>query len=281
MDSIADLSRNCYYAIHTISASLHGVILLGIVNFSKQEQPENLIYRLVWFELQVAPASYRFAIMPDQPILVGYEGENGEEGATMLINYEQVPEIFEQTIENVDALIKKNNMLSLPPINPEQAFADATMTAPSIHVRIAYADNKRWAGFYPIDNPPPALAALIQETKALAKQLIHQQNNKRIDGETAQSLLEPEKNTAQQDTPSVIIKVKVLESGKLTVNDQPISFSQLGAILDDLTTKNGGVWYFRENPEREPSPALLKIIESVLDEIAARHLPVRIQPEEG
>ena len=75
--------------------------------------------------------------------------------------------------------------------------------------------------------------------------------------------------------------MKVLESGKITANDQEVSFSQLGAILDDLAQKNGGVWYFRENPEHEPPPSLVKTIESVLDAIAARRLPVRIQPEEG
>lgn len=257
-----------------------GVIILGIFSFMNRQKAKNVIYRLVWFELQIAPASYRFAIMPEQPILIGYEGENGEKGATMLIRYEHVPDVFERTVEKVDGLVNKSGILSLPPSNPDQAFDDTAMTTPSIHIRIAYADNRRWAGFYSIDAPPEAVAALIQDTKVLAKQIIHEQTSEKIDGEAAHSFLDPEKNIAQKDAPSVIVKVKVLQSGKINVNGQEVSLSELGTILDDLKQKDGGVWYFREEPEHEPSESLTMIIESVLDAITSRELPVRLQPEE-
>ena len=60
---------------------------MGILNFIKRQKPENVVYRLVWFELQIAPATYRFAIMPEQPILIGYEGDNGDT-IVLLINGE-------------------------------------------------------------------------------------------------------------------------------------------------------------------------------------------------
>ena len=257
-----------------------GVIILGIFSFMNRQKPKNVIYRLVWFELQVAPASYRFAIMPKQPILIGYEGEDGEKGATMLIRYEHVPDVFERTVEKVDGLVKKSGILGLPPSNPDQAFADTAMTAPSIHIRIAYADNRRWAGFYSIDALPEAVVTLVQDTKILAKQIIQEQTGEKIDRETAHSFLDPEKNTAQKNAPSVIVKVKVLQSGKITANGQEVSLSELGTILDELKQKDGGVWYFREEPEQEPSESLTMTIESVIDAIASRKLPVQLQPEE-
>jgi hypothetical protein len=257
-----------------------GVIVLGIFSFMNRQKPENVIYRLVWFELQIAPASYRFAIMPEQPILIGYEGENGEKGATMLIRYEHVPDVFERTVEVVDGLVKKSGILSLPPSNPDQAFDDTAMTSPSIHIRIAYADNRRWAGFYSIDAPPEAVAALVRDTKGLAKQILQEQTGEKIDGETAHSFLDPEKNIAQKNAPSVIVKVKVLQSGKITANGQEVSLSELGTILDDLKQKEGGVWYFREEPEHEPSGSLAMTIQSVIDAIVSRELPVQLQPEE-
>jgi hypothetical protein len=261
-------------------AFVMGAIVLGLFSIKKRQKPENVTYRLVWFELQIAPASYRFAIMPEQPILIGYEGENNEKGATMLIRYEHVPDVFERTVERVDELVKKSGILGLPPSKPDQAFDDTAMTTPSIHIRIAYADNRRWAGFYSIDAPPAAVASLVKDTKVLAKQILQDQSSEKIDGETAHSFLEPDKNIAQKNAPSVIIKVKILQSGKITANSQVVSLSELGKILDDLKEKDGGVWYFREDPEHEPPESLATTIQSVIDAIASRELPIQLQPEE-
>lgn len=254
---------------------------MGLFDFVRCKKPERVIYRLVWFELEIAPASYRFAIIPEQPILIGYENENGENGATMLIRYENVPDVYERTVEIVDALVKKSGILRLPPTNPSQAFADSSMNHPSVHVRLAYADNTRWAGIYTTDAIPEPVSALLRDTKALAKQIMQEQTKDVIDGDTAHAFLDPQKNPGQKVAPSIIVKVKVLQSGKITANGQEVTFAELGTILDDLKQKNGGVWYFRESPEHEPPEALVATIKSVMDSIASRRLPVRLQPEDG
>lgn len=256
------------------------LIVMGLFDFARRKKPESVIYRLVWFELQIAPASYRFAIMPDQPILIGYEGENGEKGATMLIRYEHVPDVYERTVEKVSALIKKSGILNLPQKNPAQAFADSSMSRSSVHVRLTYADNTRWAGVYTSDAIPEPVATLIRDTKELAKQIMKEQTSDTIDGDTAKGFLVPEKNAAQKDAPSIIVKVKVLQSGKITANGQEVTLAKLGTILDDLKQKDGGVWYFRESPEQEPPESLVTTIAHVMDAIASRRLAVRLQPEE-
>jgi hypothetical protein len=263
-----------------INVIIMGVITLGIFSFMNRRKPKSVIYRLVWFELQVAPASYRFAIMPEQPILIGYEGEDGEKGATMLIRYEHVPDVYERTVEKVDGLVKGSGILKLPPSNPHQVFAETAMAAPLVHIRIAYSDNTRWAGVYGLNEIPESVATLLRSTKTLAKQIIKEQTSETIDGDTAHAFLDPEKNSAQKDAPSIIVKVKVLLSGKITSNGQEVTLTELGRILDHLKQKNGGVWYFRESPEQEPPESLVKTIESVMDAIASRGLPVRLQPEE-
>jgi hypothetical protein len=263
-----------------ITVILGALIIMGLFDFMKRKKVAEPIHRLVWFELQIAPASYRFAIMPEQPMLIGYEGENGEKGATMLIRYEHVPDVFERTVERVDALVRKSGIMGLPPSDPNRAFDDESMVDQSVHVRVAYADNTRWASVYGADEIPQAVAVLIHESKALAKQIMQEQTNEAIDGDTAQAFLEPEKNTAQKNAPSVIVKVKILLSGEITANGQKVSLQELGNILDDLKKEEGGVWYFRESPEQEPPESLVSTIEAVMDTIASRRLPVRLQPEE-
>jgi hypothetical protein len=256
------------------------IIIMGLFDFMKRKKVVEPIHRLVWFELQIAPASYRFAIMPEQPILIGYEGENGEKGATMLIRYEHVPDVFERTVERVDALVRRSGIMGLPPSDPNRAFDDEAMVDQSVHVRVAYADNTRWASVYGADEIPHAVAGLIHESKALAKQIMQEQTSEAINGDTAQAFLEPEKNQAQKNAPSVIVKVKVLLSGEVTANGEKVTLQELGNILDDLKKEGGGVWYFRESPEQEPPASLVSTIEAVMDTIASRRLPVRLQPEE-
>lgn len=253
---------------------------MGIFDFVKRKKATEPIFRLVWFELEIAPASYRFAIMPEQPILISREGENGENGALMLIRYEHVPDVYDRTVEKVDALVRKSGVLNLPHSSPNRAFDDTAMTDQSVHIRIAYADNTQWASVYRAGEIPQAVAVLIQDSKALAKQIMQEQTSEKIDGDAARAFLDPEKNTAQKNTPSVIVKVKVFLSGEITANDTKVSLKELGILLDDLKQKNGGVWYFRELPDQEPPESLVPTIEDVLDAIASRNLPVKLQREE-
>lgn len=256
------------------------LVIMGLFDFMQRKKPTEPIYRLVWFELQIAPASYRFAIIPEQPILIGYEGQNGEEGATILIPYDHAPEVYERTVEMVDDIVKKCGIMELPLTRPEMAFADSSIEEPSVHIRLAYANDARWAGFFPLDGFPEPVAALIRDTKVLAKQTMQAQTSEVIDGDTAHSYLAPEKNTAQKNAPSVIVKVEVFLSGQITANGEKVTLKELDSLLDDLKQKNGGVWYYRESPEQEPPESLVSTIEDVMDAIASRKLPVRLQPEE-
>ncbi len=40
--------------------------------------------QLIWFELQITPFAFRFAILPKQPILIGFIGKV-QKGLTLLI----------------------------------------------------------------------------------------------------------------------------------------------------------------------------------------------------
>lgn len=253
---------------------------MGLFDFLKHKKTETIVYRLVWFELQIAPSSYRFAIIPEQPILIGFEGESGEKGATMLIRYEHVPDLYEKIVEKVDNLVKKNRILSITPVNSVNSFSDNLIEKPSVHIRLAYADNTLWASFYELSNVPNEIDALIQDTKSLAKQIMKEQTQETISGDAAQAYIEPAQNTAQKESPSIIVKVKVHHSGKISANKNEVSLSELGSILDELKIRNGDVWYYRESPDIEPSESTVKTIQKVLDAVTSRELSIRLQAEE-
>jgi len=67
--------------------------------------------------------------------------------------------VYEQTVENVDVLVKQSGVLSLPQSNPNEAFAQAAINTPSVHLRIAYGDNTRWASVYNNDDVIAAITS--------------------------------------------------------------------------------------------------------------------------
>ena len=69
--------------------------------------------------------------------------------------------------------------------------------------------------------------------------------------------------TAAQAQESVA-RVSALASGKLLLNGQPASLTTIEAEFKKLRNNNGGVWYYRENPQAEPTPQAMAVIELVV-----------------
>jgi hypothetical protein len=238
-----------------------------------------LTHRLTWFELQISPHSYRFAIVPKRPILIGLAGDNDSPAFTSLIRYDRTPDVFEKTVEQVDALIKRANIMGLTPREPHMVFADEHLKRPGVHLRFAYADDNRWAGHYEPDQVPAPVLALVQDTKDLAHSILKQTSRQRISGQDALEALEPNKNAEQESHPSLIVKVRISRLGTISVNDREVSLAELRSTLDDLQGRHGGVWYYRDDPDQEPTEATTRVVQEVLEAITTRRLPVRLQSE--
>ena len=198
----------------------------------------------------------------------------------MMIRYEYLPTAYEQIVEKANELVQKSGILNLQPYIPEQAFKDAAMGIPSVHIRIAYANDTRWAAAYALNDAPKEVLNLIRSTKKLAKLIMQENSNKLIDSDAAHAYLDPKQNTAQKESPSVIVKIKVHQSGSISANGQDVSLLQLGVLLNDLKEKHGEVWYFRESPDSEPSEQQAETIKREIDAITKRDLPVRLQTDE-
>ena len=71
---------------------------------------------------------------------------------------------------------------------------------------------------------------------------------------------------------AAVLKLKVAAGGEIAADGKPVTLEQLADRLAELKRAGGGVWYYRENPEGEPHPNAMKVIELI-----ARHrLPVRL-----
>ena len=69
-----------------------------------------------------------------------------------------------------------------------------------------------------------------------------------------------------------IAKVKVDRRGQIFLNEQLVSLDELRKAFSDLKRVDGAVWYYRENPEEEPTPEAMSVIQAVMD----AQLPIRL-----
>jgi biopolymer transport protein ExbD len=68
---------------------------------------------------------------------------------------------------------------------------------------------------------------------------------------------------SQAPTPSSVVKISVLASGKLLLNGQPSDLAQIEAEFQRQKTRGGSVWYYRENGQSEPPAEAMSVIELV------------------
>lgn len=61
-----------------------------------------------------------------------------------------------------------------------------------------------------------------------------------------------------------VVKIIVKADGVILVDGVPTLFDAVDARLAKLGTDGGEVWYYRENPEREPHPNAVRVIELVM-----------------
>lgn len=78
--------------------------------------------RLVWFELQVCPFEFRLAVIPGQPVLIGFAGGGQEQGETTLMPYERNRGAVDALVNALDAAIGKSDIFFTPPHAAEQGL---------------------------------------------------------------------------------------------------------------------------------------------------------------
>lgn len=129
--------------------------------------PEKKSNPIVWFELQVAPFELRLAVLPGQPVLFGYSEAEGRPAATWLLRAKENPNAARAFAVGLADVIRLHPVYRSEPNESAKCFQADTLNTPSLHVRLAWADGKRWATFYPRDDIPATMAELVTACRRL------------------------------------------------------------------------------------------------------------------
>ena len=73
-----------------------------------------------------------------------------------------------------------------------------------------------------------------------------------------------EKAPMQQFKADVILKISVLQSGKILADGTEIPLDGLDARLAQVRSRKGVVWYYREGGQAEPPPAAMEVMKLVV-----------------
>jgi uncharacterized protein YcfL len=73
-----------------------------------------------------------------------------------------------------------------------------------------------------------------------------------------------EQTAMHQFNTNVILKVSVLQSGKLLADGTEIALADLDARLSEVKSQNGVVWYYREGGQGEPPPVAMEVMKLIV-----------------
>lgn len=224
------------------------------------------IAKLIWFELELCPHQFRFAIIPDQPILIGFSGEyfGRDKGAVLLVRKEEVPEMFEDIIVKTDKLLKKYKIIDLPRHNADAVFADKNMKEVSLHVRVAY-DNQKLASLFLLNQMPLGMEKFLGELKEFAIKIFDAPSRRPISYGHAKNIVKGgDRPLGKNEGP--VGKIKVFNNNKIVFNDDEMNINELRRRLALLQESCGQVWYYREEPQGKTPPAIaMEVIKAVTD----------------
>jgi hypothetical protein len=71
-----------------------------------------------------------------------------------------------------------------------------------------------------------------------------------------------------------VLKVSVLESGKVLADGQAVTLDQLDLRLGETKLHRGVVWYYREHPEKDAVGPLAHTVQQVLDLVMKHKLAI-------
>jgi hypothetical protein len=232
---------------------------------------------LVLFELQICPSDYRFAVAPEQVLVFGYREGSSVRPHTVFVPYQGNEQLVQSVLESLHWLVVANDIMSLPPRDPERVFDPDYMNEPSIHIDLAYSDGQSWKSRYPLAEVPPNVQALVDQSKYLGQQEFKDGLAK--PGTDTQAAMF-QREGALPESAKRVGRVKLFLSGKIEMDGQEMSPAELQEELRKLRLLDGEVWYYRENPH-EPLPSNLSLIgQFIVDSINALRLPVKICTED-
>ena len=122
---------------------------------------------LVWFEMQECPLEFRFAVVPRQPLLFAARADAASKVVTYLMDASSNADVVRRLMAQLDMLLATNRVAETPQRDAARVFAKDAVATPSVHLRFAHADGRRWQSTWPLAELPPNVRAFYDGCRRL------------------------------------------------------------------------------------------------------------------
>jgi hypothetical protein len=118
-------------------------------------------FELQWFELQVSPHEFRFALARGSDGLIAYKRNKNSKCENFLLQYKQQGNI-EPAFVCLQFLLHKHKVIETPVHMPEKVFQPDTLSIPSMHLRFRYV-KRNWQSWYLMNEIPSNIQAFFDD----------------------------------------------------------------------------------------------------------------------
>lgn len=235
---------------------------------------------ITWFEMQIAPFTFRFAVAAGKEVLFSDNAPNSRHPQETFV-LEERSDLFLSALTAMAA--GYGDVFGGPQTAPDRCFTQDMMQQPSFHLRVAWDNHYRWASMYPLNQLPPRVRQLFEDSRAVFEQVVAQIPTQRGSADEAHGVLDRVEQQQRLDerlqraqAAGAVARIKVLQNGDAYLNGRKMRVRRIISTLKDIQAKEGVVIYFREQPERDPTPAAEKTFKALLDEVSALRLPIML-----
>ena len=139
-------------------------------------------FELNWFELQISPHEFRFAVASGRDALIAFKRDKASNCETHLLPIKDNKSNIDLAFSSLHAFLQKHNVRGTSFHKPEKTMQAATLSIPSLHLRFQYG-NRGWASFYLIEEIPPNIQALFDDCYKLAISIIARSPKRQLSNE--------------------------------------------------------------------------------------------------
>ncbi len=142
--------------------------------------------RLDWVEVQRNPAVSRFFFRRGEKFLVSPAATPDQPKQRVLVGGPMTSANNDALFKTLDLVIRCARVLETPRQTPELAMDDTAVTAPSLHIRLAYA-GRRWASAYPAGEIPANIASFERDVWWVASHMLSnlERDTRKLSGQEA------------------------------------------------------------------------------------------------
>jgi hypothetical protein len=126
--------------------------------------------KLDWIEIEEAPQISRIFLAAGKQFLISFPAPRGKKPVVFLGG--PLPASSEAFwLGQFDFIIRCDRVLETPPHDPELCFTPAASTQPSLHMRLSYGSQRRWASRYLPSDIPGNIASFHADAVRVARRM--------------------------------------------------------------------------------------------------------------